>query len=72
MLKYTTIEKLFKLCPEQFKKVELVLTKFISQEPLTDKERAKDPEVWARAERFFDFKTGKALETEPAKDESAA
>jgi len=49
-----------------------VITKFLSREPLTDEESARDPEVWARAERFFDFKTGKAPETEPTKDDPGA
>ena len=51
------IRMVLSLCPEQQRQVEKVLYKVVSKQSLTDEERAKDPKMWAKAERFFDFKT---------------
>ena len=51
------IRMVLSLCPEQQRQVEKVISKVVFKQPLTDEERAKNPEVWARAEKFFDFKT---------------
>lgn len=48
--------KVAKLSPQQRGELDMVLTKFLSKEPITDEERRKDPEVWARAEKYFKFK----------------
>ena len=57
-IKVSTIIKLGQLTPEQLEEVDIVLTKFISQEPVTDQERKENPEMWANAEKYFNF--GKA------------
>ena len=52
------LRRINKLTPEQKGEVEIVLTKFLSGEPITGQERKENPKMWANAEKYFDF--GKA------------
>ena len=50
-------EHISKLTPEQKKEADIVLTKYLSGEPITDQERKENPAMWTYAEKFFDFKS---------------
>jgi len=49
------LKKIAKLTPDQQKEVDTVLTKLLSGEPITDRERQENPEMWTNAEKYFDF-----------------
>lgn len=49
------LKKIAKLTPDQREEVDTVLTKFLSGESITDREREDNPEMWINAEKYFDF-----------------
>jgi hypothetical protein len=51
-------QKIMKLDDSAQAEIETVLNKVISKEPITDKEKALNPEMWARAEQYFNFNRG--------------
>ena len=48
-------ELISKLTSDQKREMEIVLGKILSGEPITERERIQNPEMWSRAERHFDF-----------------
>ena len=54
------LKKIAKLKPDQRKEIDIVLTKFLSGETITDQEREKKPGMWTNAEKYFDFGRARA------------
>ena len=54
------LKKIAKLKPDQRKEIDIVLTKFLSGETITDQEREEKPGMWTNAEKYFDFGRARA------------